>query len=100
METSRYKLADFSSTEAQAIVIKYHAALQTCITTPITAFRAGGWCAQPFAHFSTALQQLNITTDSSVFVGGKNTVSPYQYDYTLAPSTDISSEIIYIGTGR
>ncbi len=89
MKTERYKLSDFSKPDAHNIIINYTKALQNCIHTPITAFRAGGWCAQPFEHFATTLQQLNITTDSSVFVGGKNTLQPYEYDYTTAPKLDI-----------
>jgi peptidoglycan/xylan/chitin deacetylase (PgdA/CDA1 family) len=88
MHTMRYKLADFNTNEAERIIINYTQALQQCTHSPITAFRAGGWCAQPFSLFSSALHTLGITTDSSVFVGGNNTTAPYEYNYSNAPQQD------------
>ncbi len=87
MNTKRYKLIDFSQTEANEIVKKYHNALQEIIKNKITAYRAGGWCIQPFNYVSQTFIDLGITCDSSVFGGGVNKIAPYEYDFSLAPNT-------------
>jgi hypothetical protein len=42
---------------------------------PVSAFRAGGRCSQPFAKFRAAFERFNITVDSTVFAGGRNSTA-------------------------
>lgn len=81
-----YKLSDFTDEEAKAIVLKYHAFIQSKVTTPILSYRAGGWCVQPFSRLASGFDECGIRYDSSVFKQGKNTQAPYQYDFTKAPN--------------
>ncbi|MFN4910382.1 MAG: hypothetical protein ACK454_05015 [Flavobacteriales bacterium] len=81
-----YKLSDFSGEEASGIVERYAAYMNALLAHPMQSYRAGGWCAQPFAPVSEAMQKAGIRIDSSVFKGGKNTTKPYRYDYTHVPN--------------
>lgn len=84
VQTKRYKLADFSKAEAENILTKYHRALAGISGTKITAFRAGGWCVQPFLHIKDALKNIGITTDSSVYFNGYHDSPAHAYDFTSA----------------
>ncbi|MFM9009266.1 MAG: hypothetical protein ACKORE_11895, partial [Bacteroidota bacterium] len=49
------------------------------------AFRAGGWCVQPFDRMAEALAEVGIKIDSSVFPGGHYQSREYDYDFRDAP---------------
>lgn len=84
--TNCYKLADFPKQEAQLILQKYFIALQQLVQKPMLAYRAGGWCAQPFELVSETLKDLGICIDSSVFPGGYFTGGNYDFDFrSVAP---------------
>lgn len=83
-----YKLSDFNQDEIIDIFRRYTEELKNITNESPTAFRAGGWCIQPFDQIKPAFLELGIKLDSSVFSGGKNIISPYYYDYTTAPSKD------------
>jgi len=85
-DLSHYKLSDFAAEEASRIVEHYAGYMNTILTHPLKSYRAGGWCAQPFAPVAESMKKMGIRLDSSVFKGGKNTTSPYQYDYTASPN--------------
>jgi peptidoglycan/xylan/chitin deacetylase (PgdA/CDA1 family) len=81
-----YKLSDFSDSEAESIVRKYHAFLLQLTGTKITTYRAGGWCVQPFSQIEKVFQELEIQIDSTVFPGGKFESAHYDFDFTpIAP---------------
>ena len=84
--TNRYRLHDFSREEISVIVTKYKEGLER-FTGPgkVFAYRAGGWCVQPFDSIGPALQQNGITLDSSVFPGGRYRSELYDYDFRNAP---------------
>lgn len=84
-DLSHYKLSDFAAKEASRIVEHYAVYMNAILTHPLQSYRAGGWCAQPFAPVAKSMKKLGIRLDSSVFKGGKNTSSPYQYDFTTTP---------------
>jgi hypothetical protein len=84
-DLSYYKLADFSIHEAQSIVKKYATYISSLLQQPVKSYRAGGWCAQPFEPISQVMQNIGIQFDTSVFKGGKNTTTPYHYDFISAP---------------
>ncbi|MBZ9620991.1 polysaccharide deacetylase family protein [Psychroflexus lacisalsi] len=79
--TSRYKLADFSSDEINRIVSKYTQTLNRISGKTAKAYRAGGWSAQPFNEIGNALLENNITIDSTVFPGGYYYSSNQYYDF-------------------
>jgi len=70
IDTKRYRLHDFSVQEQQAIVADYKRTLTSYTTQPIFAFRAGGWCLQPFKEISHALKDNGIWLDSTLFNDG------------------------------
>jgi peptidoglycan/xylan/chitin deacetylase (PgdA/CDA1 family) len=80
-----YKLADFSDQEAEAIVRKYHATLQKWVKKPLSSYRAGGWCIQPFSQVAQVFRELGIDKDSSVFPGGSFSSAHYDFDFTAVP---------------
>jgi peptidoglycan/xylan/chitin deacetylase (PgdA/CDA1 family) len=85
-DLSHYKLSDFSAEEASRIVERYASYMNSILAHPLQSYRAGGWCAQPFTPVAEAMKKAGIRYDSSVFKGGKNTTSPYQYDFTVTPN--------------
>ena len=85
MDVHRYKLADFSQTEAAEIIRTYKQTLETLSGQTVNAYRAGGWCVQPFTHISQALRENGIVVDSSVFKGGHFVSDLYAYDFRECP---------------
>ena len=70
INSERYRLHDFSTHEQQEIVSSYKQELQSCSVRDIFAFRAGGWCLQPFEQIKQALQDNHIWLDSTLFLNG------------------------------
>jgi hypothetical protein len=89
IDVKRYKLSDFNKTGIHSIVSKYKAALFSITQKPIFAFRAGGWCIQPFDKLKSAFIENGLSLDSSVFRNGKYESKEYAYDFTGAPDKDI-----------
>ena len=88
MDLSRYKLSDFEYTEAVNVFNKYASYLNEIIDSPISSFRAGGWCIQPFKYFKQGFESNGLEIDSSVFRGGINKNGPYSYDFSDTPDRD------------
>lgn len=85
MDVHRYKLADFSQAEAAEIIRSYKYILESLSGQAVNAYRAGGWCVQPFAHIGRALHENGIVVDSSVFKGGHFVSDLYAYDFRECP---------------
>jgi peptidoglycan/xylan/chitin deacetylase (PgdA/CDA1 family) len=83
--TGHYKLADFSDNEVEDILTRYKAYTENLIGRKTIAFRAGGWCIQPFVRFKKVFSKLNIEMDSSVFYGGRFNSEDYNYNFISAP---------------
>ena len=66
LDYSHYKLQSFSEIEISEIVLKYKNELEDICEMEVYAFRAGGWCIQPFKKIKNALYKNNIKIDSSV----------------------------------
>lgn len=49
---------------------------------PVDAFRAGGWCIQPFTDFEPFFQRHGIRYDLSVLAGAKRMTNAVRYDFT------------------
>ncbi|MBK5284218.1 MAG: hypothetical protein JJE25_02355 [Bacteroidia bacterium] len=86
IKTARYKLSDFSEKEAAEIILRYANILQHISSKPLVAYRAGGWCVQPFSHIKDAMQRIGIKFDSSVFANGFHNSLHYDYDFRNAPT--------------
>lgn len=85
INVTRYKLSDFAEHEINEIVGRYKNALQVITSKDIFAFRAGGWCLQPFDKLKNPLFQNGIRVDSSVFANGCYASAQYHYDFKNAP---------------
>jgi peptidoglycan/xylan/chitin deacetylase (PgdA/CDA1 family) len=98
--TGNYKLSDFKDDKVEAILTRYKLYLENLIGRKTYAFRAGGWCIQPFDRFNHIFSKLDIKIDSSVFYGGRFYSEDYAFDFTKAPKkssyrfeTDVCNEV-------
>jgi hypothetical protein len=89
IDVKRYKLVDFNEAEIADIVYRYKKVLSDLTGKTIFAFRAGGWCLQPFDKLKKSFQENNIWLDSSVFRNGYYSSENYYYDFRIAPNKDI-----------
>ena len=87
-DLKRYKLADFDDSEVEQIFDNYLSSLQNWSKEKIVSYRAGGWCIQPFGKLKPSFFKHQFKIESSIFHGGKNTTSPYNYDFTNAPQKE------------
>ena len=85
MRTERYRLHDFDDAEIAAIVHEYKTEIETIKQAAVFAYRAGGWCLQPFARLADPLRQSGIWLDSTVYAGGYSEVRGREYDFRGAP---------------
>lgn len=88
INTTRYKLADFTDDEIDTIVTKYHQAISDITQMPCKSYRAGGWCIQPFEPIKKALIKNNILFDSTIYHNGFHSSSAHSYDFRSAPTKD------------
>lgn len=86
LDTTRYKLADFTQQEVMRIVSTYNDILKELAQVAPTAYRAGGWSAQPFEPIGKALEANGIHTDSSVYPGGWYVSEQQSFDFRKAPA--------------
>ena len=86
--TTRYKLHDFSADEIAAMVGSAKKLLTDMIGDTVFAFRAGGWCMQPFPPIAPALLAHDIWLDSTVFAGGLSDDKDRWFDFSSAPVKD------------
>lgn len=89
IDAKRYKLVDFNETQIADIIYRYKKVLTDLTGKQIFAYRAGGWCLQPFSKLKKAFKQNNITLDSSVFRNGFYSSENYYYDFRETPDKDI-----------
>ncbi len=86
--TTRYKLHDFSAAAMATMVGSAKELLTGLIGDTVFAFRAGGWCMQPFAQIAPALLAHSIWLDSTVFSGGISDDKDRWFDFSTAPAKD------------
>ena len=89
IDVRRYKLADFNDFEIATIVYRYKKVLSDLVGKKIFAYRAGGWCMQPFSKLKKAFIDNDISLDSTVFKNGYYVSENYQYDFRNAPDKDV-----------
>lgn len=85
INTQRYRLHDFSNAEINEIVRSYKAELESCSHQPIFAYRAGGWCLQPFDKIKEALTNNGIWLDSTVFNQGFSSDPTRYFNFKSMP---------------
>ena len=88
LDTRRYKLHDFTAEELPILFGSATSLLRELVGDTVFAFRAGGWCLQPFAHIAHALHQHGIWLDSTVFPGGLSDDKDRWFDFVHAPQND------------
>jgi hypothetical protein len=86
--TKRYRLDQFTKEKAEEIFTRYHSTLQNIVKRKITAYRAGGWCIQPFEHIAEAMKNCAIQFDSTVYAGGYESSETHYYDFKDSPEKD------------
>ncbi len=84
MDLTRYRLQDFSQEKIQDIVERYCSMLEDIGGKPPFAFRAGGWCLQPFDKLRKPFFDNDIRIDSTVFPGGFRE-GVQRYDFRATP---------------
>ena len=85
MDTSRFRIHSFEKDEIDDIVYRYKKALTDIIGDKVFAYRAGGWCLQPFDKLKDALKKHGIWLDSTVYDDGLNSSATHFYDFRNAP---------------
>ncbi|MEZ5597647.1 MAG: hypothetical protein R3E84_14875 [Pseudomonadales bacterium] len=88
IDSRRYRLQDFDAPDVASIVARYSQRLATITGTRPVAFRAGGWCLQPFEHIADALYAAGVRIDSTVFAGGTSVNRGREFDFSTAPDAD------------
>ena len=88
IDTKRYTLHSFSDIEIDDIVYRYKKVLEDIIQDSVFAFRAGGWCIQPFDKLKNIFKKYNIYLDSTVFNGGHYSSGAISFDFRKAPNKD------------
>lgn len=89
IDVSRYKLDDFTEAEIAEIVPRYKKVLTDITGKNIFAFRAGGWCLQPFDKIKKAFMNNGIRLDSSLYKNGFFSSDQYAYDFRNAPNKSV-----------
>lgn len=89
LNTTRYKLSDFSKQEIDSVISKYHQVLIEITGKKCQSYRAGGWCVQPFDLLHDSLIRNGINKDASVYPNGKHVSPAHSYDFSKAPDKDI-----------
>jgi len=85
LNLNRYRLIDWSEQEADRIISSSVSELNQHLSNRVFAFRAGGWCIQPFSHISQSLINNGIHLDSTVFENGRALSETHSFDFTTAP---------------
>ncbi len=87
MDTSRYRLHKFNPSEINDIVYRYKKALTDIVGEKVFAYRAGGWCIQPFGKLKDALKKHHIKLDSTLYADGYKNNSTHYFDFRGMPKS-------------
>lgn len=101
---TRYRLHQFSKSEVDDIISRYTAELKDITGVRPIAYRAGGWCIQPFYYFSNELFSHGIRLDSTIYREGKRISGVHGFDFTNAPDRTSwkfdANPLEVVGSGR
>lgn len=84
-DVSRYRLDQFDDADIVRIVAEYKDALDRVVGDGVHAFRAGGWCIQPFSRMGRVLQRHGIVVDSTLYRGGVMNTATHRFDFRSMP---------------
>ncbi|MDG0817344.1 polysaccharide deacetylase family protein [Bdellovibrio svalbardensis] len=82
--SKRYRLHDFSQEQIYNIAQQYRNVLLP-FNNAVFAYRAGGWCLQPFDKIQEGLKAAGVVLDSSVFKDGLLKTPTHFFDFRGAP---------------
>ena len=85
IDPSKYRLHDYNQDEIQQIVSDCCAVLSDITGRSPFAYRAGGWCLQPFDQIADALWDNGVWIDSTVFENGVSEDPTRWFNFTDAP---------------
>ena len=85
LSATRYRLHQFSKAEVSDIIVRYSEEIKSITGIEPVAYRAGGWCIQPFSYYSDLLFLYGIRIDSTIFKKGKRIANTTGFDFTNAP---------------
>lgn len=88
IDYSKFKLHSFSEEAIINIVKDYKNILEDITGKQIVAYRAGGWCIQPFNKIKDALANENICVDSTIYKNGISQDSIVGYNFQNSPDKD------------
>jgi len=88
-DLSRYRLDAFSENQITDIFFRYKSILEEITCEKIYAYRAGGWCIQPFEKLKKAFLECGLKIDSTVFYKGKNSTQTQWYDFETSKDLDL-----------
>ncbi len=88
VNTNRYKLHDFSEDEINRLCVSYCQTLEEVTGRAPIAYRAGGWCLQPWEKIAAGLRSAGVRVDSTVYEGGQSVNPGREFDFRGAPSRD------------
>ena len=88
IDTTRYRLQSFSCHAIAELLDRYTGLLGSITGIRPTAFRAGGWCLQPFESLAGPLANAGIHIDSTVYTRGKSVNPGREFDFSMAPDLD------------
>ena len=83
---NRFRLSDFEYQDIDRIVYEYKSELEELSGKKVFAYRAGGWCIQPFNKTKDVFIKNGISMDSTVFFNGSNSTKTQWFDFTKAPN--------------
>ena len=85
----RYKLDDFSLTDADDIIDRYGNAIAELSGNRPFAYRAGGWCMPDFSRYGQAFLRHGVWLDSTAFAGGVEQSASHSFDFRELPELDL-----------
>lgn len=93
VDFSRYRLHEFSKEEQSIIFeigleILYSVANKEDRNYKVLAYRAGGWCIQPFNKLAETFHEYNIKIDSSVAPGMYLKSASHYFDFRHIPNVE------------
>ena len=85
IDADHYKLSDFSQQFASEIIYRSASFFEELTGYRAIAYRAGGWCLQPFQHIAEALYKAGIRVDSTIYSNGINHSNVQGFDFSASP---------------
>lgn len=89
INTERFSLSCFTESEVVEIFKRYKAVIEDLLEVRVSAYRAGGWCIQPFSNIRHALKECDVKIDSTLFYNGYSQSDTHFFDFRGMPDKTI-----------